>query len=266
MTTQPTKATLLAHFKKDPTLFAYHIGDLDDFFYSYCDWPTLKNTDGTIKEAESIDEALLIYNHPNYTTVMAFGLTDKFGEFLEGSLDQFPDKFYCHFQEPHGAIFRTRFAEEPLGAHLKMHLTNFTKLHDENDSHLVKLNPSDNDMITQFYKIAYPDGYYDPRTLETGHVIGYIKDQQLQAVAGLHVYSKKYNIAVLGSIAVLPDCRGRGLGTIVTSKLTENLLVGNRLVCCLNVKADNYSAISCYKKLGFETIHHYQESAFTKLR
>lgn len=264
MSTKPNKTSLLKHFQKDPTLFAYHIGDLDDFFFSYCDWPTLKSND------DKIAEALLIYNHPEYSTVMAFGLTDQFPDFLKASLDRFPDKFYCHFQKPHGAIIKEKYAEKPLGDYLKMSLTLFHQHHDNDDPHLIKLTEEDNDRILLFYKTAYPDGYYDPRTLETGHIVGYVKDRQLQAVAGLHVYSKQFNIAVLGSIAVLPEFRGRGLATKITSQLTANLIAENKSVenklVCLNVKADNDPAISCYKKLGFEITHHYQESAFEKIK
>ena len=86
-------------------------------------------------------------------------------------------------------------------------------------------------------------------------------DDRLLAVAGVHVCSDEYKVAVLGSIATHPEHRGRGLATTLTSHLTAELVNEGKLVC-LNVKADNLPAIRCYKKLGFETIHEYEEALF----
>ena len=32
------KERLSEHFQKDPVLFAYHLGDLDDFYFKDCQW------------------------------------------------------------------------------------------------------------------------------------------------------------------------------------------------------------------------------------
>jgi predicted GNAT family acetyltransferase len=100
--------------------------------------------------------------------------------------------------------------------------------------------------------------------LDTGKCFGYFGNDQLLAAAGVHVYSVEYDIAVLGNIATAPAHRGRGLGTLVTARLVSELVAENCGCICLNVKADNTAAIRCYEKLGFSTVHDYEEGLFVR--
>jgi len=251
------KNRLLKHFQKDPVLFAYHIGDLDDFFFPLCRWPVLTDDLGIIKEA------LLVYNNPRFVTAMAFGLTDDFGSFLQREINSLPERFYGHFQKTHRHIFLSRYDERVLGTHYKMQLQDFRKSHDDDDANIRRLDMSHLDQVEIFYAEAYPDGYFDPRQLKMQKTFGYFQDDLLCSVAGLHVYSDAYKIAVLGGIATLPQYRGRGLARRVTSRLTEELFLENKLIS-LNVKADNQAAITCYQRLGFAVSHEYEEALFTR--
>ena len=78
----------------------------------------------------------------------------------------------------------------------------------------------------------------------------------------MHVYLKKYKIAVLGNTATSEKCRNKGLASRVTVALV-NELAGEGLLVALNVKSDNEAAIKCYTSLGFEKTHEYEESLFT---
>lgn len=58
-------------------------------------------------------------------------------------------------------------------------------------------------------KQGYPGNWFDPRTLEFGIRLfshygkwGSCLDNIIIATAGIHVYSKKYNVTVLGNICV----------------------------------------------------------------
>jgi predicted GNAT family acetyltransferase len=55
-----------------------------------------------------------------------------------------------------------------------------------------------------------------------------------------------------------PDARGRGLATLTTAKLCQELLRSVDDIG-LNVRADNVAAIACYTKLGFTKIGAYGE-------
>ena len=253
------KTTLEHHFRKDPVLFAYHIGDLDDFFFSKCKWLVAQSADGMI------DEVMLIYEGPSTPTVLAFGLTNKFDSLVENSIEMLPDRFFCHFQKAQRGQFAQSFDIQPFGLHLKMQLQNYKQpANDSRVDEVVRLDSSHLTTLTSFYAEAFPDSYFDQRILETGKCFGYFENNQLLAAAGVHVYSVQYDVAVLGNIATAPEHRGRGLGTLVTARLTSELVAEGRGCICLNVKADNTAAIKCYEKLGFVAIHEYEEELLVR--
>jgi predicted GNAT family acetyltransferase len=97
--------------------------------------------------------------------------------------------------------------------------------------------------------------------LHTGKYLGVFDRHRIIAVAGVHVSSDKHRVAVLGNVTTRPDYRGRGLATRLTYTLTRELVNENKMVC-LNVKADNTPAITCYEQLGFVTEHQYREALF----
>ena len=98
--------------------------------------------------------------------------------------------------------------------------------------------------------------------LETRKYFGCFIEDKLVTAAGVHVYSKKYKIAVLGNIATYEKFRSQGLAIKVTAALVREL-AGESLLVTLNVNSDNETAINCYSKLGFEKTHEYEESLFT---
>jgi ribosomal protein S18 acetylase RimI-like enzyme len=249
------KKKLQHHFEKDRVLFAYHLGDLDDFHFERCQWAAAYG------RSPRIDDVVLIYTGLETPTVLAFGLSERFRSLLESLLDLLPERFHCHFQEKSRDIFRSRYREKPLGMHLKMKLGTFAPASDIDNVKVIRLDGSHEPGLRELYDVAYPDGYFDSRMLATGKYFGYLVDDRVLAVAGIHVYSDEYKVAVLGSITTHPDHRGRGLATALTSHLTAELVSEGKLVC-LNVKADNLPAIHCYEKLGFETIYEYEEALF----
>ncbi|MEW5795882.1 MAG: GNAT family N-acetyltransferase [Candidatus Zixiibacteriota bacterium] len=273
------KKRLVRHFRKDPVLFGYHIGDLDDFFFPDCLWTTL------VGEHADIGDVILTYVGGDTPTVHAFGLGNAFETLLREYLPIAPKQFYCHFQKQHHGVFRDFADESPLGTHLKMKLdpAAFTRYqaaaisgvgrpgptqlsrsgprHHHDGCSIVRLDPSHEAALLNLYAIAYPDNYFTPRMLQTGKYFGCVHNGSIIAVAGVHVVSDEHKIAVLGNITTHPDHRGRGLATDITSALVAELASEEKLVC-LNVKADNAPALACYRKLGFVPVHEYEESLF----
>lgn len=252
------KNLLYRHLKKDPILFGYHIGDLDDFYFGDCRWATILDGEG------NINESILIYEGLAVPTVLTFGLERHLDNLLEELLPALPDRFYCHFQKEYRLIFQKRFTEEPLGTHHKMKLESRAgNRPNVSDDRVVRLDITNAEDLMNLYDRSYPGNYFDVRLLDTGKYFGYFDGGRILAASGIHVYSDEYNIAVLGNIATDPDHRNRGLATAVTSCLVDELVSEGRLVM-LNVGAANHPAIECYRKLGFEKIHEYEESIFTK--
>lgn len=252
------KEKLYSHFAKDPLLFGYHIGDLDPFYFERCRWAVKRDRDG------AIEDVVLIYDGLAVPTVLAFGLGTNFESLLKDILPHLPARFYCHFQKEYGHIFRQSYSERPLGTHHKMRLVSYNPyrsgIHSES---IIKLDRYHLPQLFDLYASSYPGNYFDERLLETKKYFGYLHNDRLVSVSGVHVYSDEYRIAVLGNIATAPDYRGRGLATALTARLVDEL-VGEGKRIMLNVSAENGPAIRCYRKLGFEKVHEYEESVFAR--
>jgi len=252
------KIKLLAHFKKDPVLFAYHMGDLDDFFFEMCKWTVLEDDNG------NIEDVVLFYDHPKYPTVMAFGLTDRYQSLIADTLSILPDSFYCHYMPEDRNVIRTHYNDDFLGAFHKMQLVAYRKSHlDDTAENVVRLDSTYTNRLEILYELSYPEGYFDPRLLDTGKYLGYKMNDSIVAVAGVHVYSPEYKTAILGSIVTDVDFRGRGLSTQVTSLLVEELLAEGMNIT-LNVEAGNQPAIATYERIGFKVMNRYEEALFQR--
>lgn len=250
------KKRLYDHFQKDPVLFGYHIGDLDDFYFDHCRWAV------TYGYLPRIEDALLVYTGGTLPSVLAFGLTERFEPLLSEMLELLPDKFYCHYSGAVDRILSPRYKGTPLGRHIKMKLEKFTPFTlSEQRGAIRRLEQSDCDSLTAFYDQCYPGHYFHERMIESGKYFGCFDKRTLKAVAGVHVYSREYKIAVLGNIATDLNYRGRGLASLVVTKLVEDLLAESLLVC-LNVNKQNQSAIRLYERLGFVTVCEYEEALF----
>lgn len=250
------KERLYRHFQKDPVLFAYHIGDLDDRYFPNCQYASIYG------ETAQILDCVLIYSGLATPAVLAFGMTGGFKSLLDDVVPVLPLRFHCHYQQAYREQFRKSYKETALGRCLKMKLTGFHSATSTLDTaNIVRLDRSHHQQLLKFYRAAYPDGYFELPMLDTGKYIGYQIHGELMAVAGVHVYSPKYKIAVLGAIATHPEHRGQGISTLLTSTLCREFL-DEEMMVSLNVRADNAPAIRSYTSLGFVAAHEYQESLF----
>lgn len=240
-------------------LFAYHLGDLDDFHFPHCQWAA------DYQNRARIEEAVLIYNGSKIPTVMAFGVTPRFSSLLAELMELLPLKFLGHYQKEMRPHFHKTYEEKHSGSFRKMKLTDTSKaklIKDNTGKNIIKLNESHGDELENMYQLAYPDGYFDRRMLATGKYFGYLDKGWIVSVAGVHVDSEEHSVTVLGSIATLPKFRNKGLATLVTARLLKEL-IGKRDVVMLNVDSKNSAAIKCYSNLGFVKTHEYDEGLFT---
>ena len=107
------KESLYNRYKEDVFLFAYHIGDLDDFYFSDCTWFGLE-------ENERLQEVILLYTGLKVPTLLIFGSPEKIPYLIEGIIDQLPDRFYCHYQDDFHKFFESYYHMTFLGNHLKI--------------------------------------------------------------------------------------------------------------------------------------------------
>ena len=248
------KARLARHFQKDLVLFAYHLGDLDDFFFPYCQFACKYHPTRAI-----IEEVALIYTGSKIPTVLMFGLTDTFAELMNNLIDLLPPRFEAHFQDSTGEILASRYQIRDSGDFLRMKLESYSEMEAPlpDNCEIINLNADRLKELDSFYKKAHPGNYFIDRMIETGNYFGIVSDDRLLSVAGVHVCSDEYDIAVLGNIATDPDHRGRGMSTAVTAHLVQKLSKEGKTIC-LNVSANNAAAIVVYEKLGFVKADEYR--------
>ena len=248
--------------RRNPYLFLYELGDLDDFFWPYTVWYGLE-------DGGEIIELALFYTDVEPPVVLAHTMTsaETMGRLLQGLQRALPQKFFSHL-DSNGVTALGGAHVHSHGAYFKMGLTDRARVASDRSAEGYKVQPlhvCDLDQIVAFYDQAYPGNWFVPRMLETGCFYGAIDSAGvLAAVAGIHVYSPLYKAAALGNIATLPGHRGRGLATAVTAALCAHLLARDIEHIGLNVRADNATAIRCYSGLGFSLIAEYGEYMVTQ--
>lgn len=243
--------------RRNTFLHIYGIGDLDDFFWPYTTWYASEDNEG-------IGEIALLYAGPGTPTLL--GLSEnphKMSKLLVSLTDSLPPSLYAHLSPGVDEELRPTHDLDSHGEHLKMGLVNPSALATCDYSDTCRLGPENLDEVIAFFDQAYPDNWFNPRMLETNQYFGIREKGKLVSVGGIHVYSRDYKVAALGNIAVSPFHRRQGYARRTVARLCRSLLKHVDHIG-LNVKADNTTAVSCYKKLGFETVASYYEVVIRK--
>lgn len=184
-----------------------------------------------------------------------------------------PQRFYSHLSPGLRECLSGQYDEDYHDRYWKMGLVENCKVAGIVTNDVVRLLPSNVEEIRAFYAVHYPGNWFDPRMLESLQTFGIYASQEdyqgskqppeLIAIAGVHVFSKLYQVAALGNIAVHAAHRGKGLARRVTAALVNSLLGEEIQHIGLNVSASNTAAIACYRRLGFEKIGEYDEVMWT---
>lgn len=246
------RQTLHKFFKQNPYLYLYCIGDLEEYF-----WPNTKWFGW--REKRTLKAVLLIYTGLQATVVLA--LADDEEAMSQLVLDvnkELPDQFYAHMSPKVEPAFAKAFSVTEHGKLFKMGLLHPEKLAQIDTSGTFSLTRADETAVSHLYTTSYPGNWFEPSMLDIGHYYGIRQNGELAAIAGVHVYSANYKVAALGGITTHPDHRGKGLAQKVTARLCNELLETCTHIG-LNVNRGNETAVSVYKKLGFEPVATYGE-------
>lgn len=247
------RAAIEAFLRRAPYLHVYELGDLDPREAAHTTWIA----------HQPVDAVVLLYRGLSTPAIIA--LTDDdpaaLSALLADHADELPPQFYAHLSPGIEAALGPRYQAQLLGHHLKMGLA--SPVADEPDDAIVRLAPRHADEAVRFYAASYPTGYFEPVNLERGPYVAIRDAHGIAALAGVHVYSQVLRVASLGNIATRPDARGRGHARRATAALCR-LLQAEVDIIGLNVRTDNAPAIACYRAVGFEVRHAYDEWRVTR--
>ena len=231
------KNTIESFFRKNPGLYVYQLGDLDDFFFKFTKWHALIQND-------EIKQIVFLYYGSELPVLLAIA-DENIPEteiLLKEITHLLPEKFYSHLSAELEDVYKGTLNMEVHGSHYKMFLTKnkFKKI--INDGNFRRLSDEDFYEIKIFYELNYPNNWFDRRMLETGKYFGYIINDKIAGIAGIHVYSEPYKISALGNIVTDIKFRGKCICQKLTSALCEDLFLSVDHIG-LNVSADNEPAI-----------------------
>jgi ribosomal protein S18 acetylase RimI-like enzyme len=245
------KKEIYNFLSKSPDLQLYLIADLDDFFWPYTKWYALSD------KGEIMSIALLYSGMDPATLLLFYDDHQEYArELIRKILPELPGKFNVHLSPGLIDLFGKENIIENYGQNLRMILTRTPEI--IHDGNIRRLDMNDLNAMLNLYSEAYPGNWFDGRMVESGKYFGYFSEGSLVGVAGIHAWSAGYRIAALGNIATHPFHRGKQIAFKLTSALCCDL-TKNADIVGLNVKSDNLSAISCYKKTGFEIRSVYDE-------
>ncbi|SCG67754.1 GNAT family N-acetyltransferase [Micromonospora halophytica] len=248
------RAVLAALLRHDPVLYAYQLGDLDDFFWPYTSW--FRRDDQVALLYHGVDEPVLIaLAPPARRDVLAALLTDL--------APVLPARLYAHLSPGLAQVLRRWYRIPAGGAHHRMALTDLGRLARVAPAG-EPLGSADLPALRALYADAYPGNWFDARMLDTGQYVGIRRDGVLVAVAGVHVWSPTYGVAALGNVTTRPAVRGQGLAGAAVAALCARMRphVGQIV---LNVQADNHRAVRLYERLGFTRAADFGEYRLTRL-
>jgi GNAT superfamily N-acetyltransferase len=116
---------------------------------------------------------------------------------------------------------------------------------------MTRLNVSHMPKLEELYAYGGGDAFRQ-RSLELGVFYGVFDDERLVSVAGTHIVSECERIAALGNVMTHPAYRGRGLATMATGAVCDELLDRGIEMIGLSVSRSNEAAIRVYEKIGFK--------------
>jgi ribosomal protein S18 acetylase RimI-like enzyme len=247
------KGPIEAFLRRDPFLHLYALGDLDEPHWPHTTW--YGRTDGGELRA-----VVLVYTGLSVPTVLALGRPgDGHLAVLLGSvLDRLPVRFYAHLGPGMERVLGSACELEPFGPHRKMALTDPDKLGRIGPPDAAPLSEADVPDLLGLYEQSSSEIRFEPAMLRAGPFLGIRRAGRLVSAGGVHVFSRRYRVAALGSICTHPDFRGQGLASSVTAGLCRALLPHADHIG-LNVQAANEPAVRCYEKVGFRPVADYTE-------
>lgn len=244
-----SKAEIESYCRRTTGLYLYQLGDLDPFFWPQTIWYGLRT-----RGSKRLCALVLIYNGGDIPTVMAMAerpeVTSTIALFSAVE-HELPKRYFLHVNTEVKDALPCDVKARRIASYNRMVLGDTSKIRTVDCALGVGLRAGDAAELDRFYERSYPHNRLDTRLLDTHLFRGICMDGQWVAVAGVHLYSQIYRVAVLGNIATLPDYRGLGFGKKAVAAVCQRVML-NADHIGLNVDCKNAAANALYQNLGFE--------------
>ena len=252
---------------QDPVWAAYAIADLRPDLAPFCRWTIAPDASGLALLFTGLEPPIL--------------LTAGSSEGVAAALNDaaLTEEIFLSVRESHIPAVQQHYAHLERHDMLRMALAPGQQV-PEPTVPTVTLSTADELRLQSLYQHGgefAPDAF-TANQLDDGYFFG-IEDKHghLAAAGGTHIAYRRKNatspnlekshhqkfdsidcilaqgVAAIGNIYTRPDCRGRGLGTAVTARITQALQADGYNFIVLNVSKQNLVAQSIYEKLGFVT-------------
>ena len=235
---------------RDRLANAYLLGKLDPSYEPFCKWFARHDEHG------DIDGLLLWYQGLSIPVGFLVARRDvEETEFFQACCRVLPSRFHFHVMGSQMSALRRAC---DVSTYKQMHRMGLERSSYKNTTpveverhEVIRLGHKDTAAIMALYD-HYPDHFFEPYQLESGLYFG-VRDEDLGlvSIAGVHVVSPEYDVAVIGNLVTHPEARGRGLATACTQPLLDELFERVSFIA-LNVQVNNEPAIRMYTNFGFE--------------
>jgi RimJ/RimL family protein N-acetyltransferase len=220
---------------------AYALGQLQPHLFARSEWWVSRGAGG---------EALLLHSSGGLgSALFALGAVDA----LEAVLQLHPGPRHtfltCQVHLLETALRHYQIPERH--SMLRMLVDRETFRHVEGD--VRRLTGRDVRQVNRLYRVDGTPAFYTAQNINDAVYYAAFDGQRMVAVAGTHVVSAADEIAVVGNVFTHPKYRGRGLGTLVTSAVTQELLRTCREVV-LTVDPRNEAAVRAYQHVGYREL------------
>jgi RimJ/RimL family protein N-acetyltransferase len=222
---------------------AYALGQLDDRYVGLVRCYQSKGSTG---------QALLLFSSAGLgNALFAMGEPGALEALLR--LHRGPRQNYATCQPDHLSVFKRyfQFAQEQPMLRMAVTAAEFRPPEAPTENVTVRrLRSRDVRALNQLYNSDGAPTYYSGKHVNEGVYYGVFDRQTLVSVAGTHVISEQWSIAVVGNVFTHPAHRGRAYARLSTGAVTADLLERCRDVV-LTVDPQNTPAVRAYQRLGY---------------
>lgn len=232
-------AEILDFLERDRLYAAYAIADLEPEIFPHTYW-YVAETSGQARSLALQFTAL----DPDVLFLMGdtAGLTVILGSALR------PRRVYANTRSEHLSALRAFYhlGQPECAVRMALDVNAFRPAQGK----ALRLSPAYARQLERLYSMGQGNAF-SPYQVAQGTFYGVSDKDRLVSTAGTHIVSETYGIAAVGNVFTHPDYRRRGLGTLCTSAVIQELLGRGIQTIVLNVYENNETARRIYQRMGF---------------